>query len=315
MDSPIKLEELFQSEYGERKWLVENLLPESGIGILSGHPGSSKTWLLLHIAMAVASGGLVFGKFPTKQEKVLIVDEENRPALLKDRFQLLNAPVSLPIFLWVKSGFQVDDKQMTALLNFIYENDIKFVTFDSFVRIHSKDENDARSISEIFRTLSVLQSMGVTVLITHHHRKDSVNQPNKKSQSLRGSSDILANLDTHLSVDKKSKNLLEITQTKSRDAEEIGSFAVTVVSSENSVDFQYAGESVSTSKDMAKVQIMDRLKDFQEVTRNDLIALLKGSIGENAISDAVKELISESQIEERRGEKNKKFYSISNSAS
>lgn len=309
----MSLEELYQTSYTEKKWLIEDLLPENGIGILSGHPGSSKTWLLMHMATMVASGGSVFGRFAARREKVLMVDEENRPALLKERFRLLAAQPELPIFLWVKSGFQASGHSMDKLLNFVYQNDIKFVTFDSLIRIHSGDENVSREVSELFRNFSGLQAIGVTILITHHHRKDSATQVNRRSQSLRGSSDILAGLDTHLTVEKKGKNQLEITQTKSRDAEEIGSFSVAIESTPELISFNYQGESASTTRDLAKMTILKLLSERTELFRNDLLALLKGQAGENAIGEAIRDLVTDSVIQEHHGEKNKKYYTLKES--
>jgi archaellum biogenesis ATPase FlaH len=306
--SPIILAELMKREEVANKWLIERLIPKNGVTILSGEPGSYKTWMLLDIAIKVAEGGKLFSQFQAEQGAVLMIDEENRIGLIKDRLALLGADPSLPIYFWIKSGFDIEE-QVNDLMEFIQKNDIKLVTFDSLVRIHSKDENDARQISEVYKALSLVQVVGATILLTHHHRKDTMNRGGSRNQSLRGSTDILAGLDSHVAVKKKGRDGLEVVQTKSRDAEELEPFGLVVVKGDKFL-FEYVGNEQAKVKDKARYSVMDFLAQKQSVSRVELLGNLGGTYGENSIGEAIKELVAENKILEHRGEKNKKSYSL-----
>jgi RecA-family ATPase len=312
---PISFNELLNTQYGEHKWLVENLIPDNGITMISGEPRSYKTWILLHIAMAVATGGLVFGKFQAQPGRVLMIDEENRKSLLKSRFEILGAKSdsNLQIDLMVKTGFALDrSKDFDYLYELVEKNKYKLVTLDSFVRIHSKDENMAREVSEIFKLLGRIQQLGTSIVITHHHRKEQAGKTMRKSQSLRGSSDILAALDSHLSVDR-NKDQIEITQTKLRDAEELETFTVPIEKTENSLRFGFKAETTPTTKPaLAKIEILKlfigETKEFGSATIFG--ALLVQGIGRDSIRNALEELIAESKLVVRKGPNNANFYSI-----
>ncbi|GEM_PF-6785713 len=53
---PIKVSELMQKEFDAEEFIVDNLIPEHGITIISGYPGSFKTFITLNIAIKVAKG-------------------------------------------------------------------------------------------------------------------------------------------------------------------------------------------------------------------------------------------------------------------
>ena len=58
------------------EWLIENIWVDKSRGMIAGNPGVGKTWLALEMLLSVASGGLCFGKYPTKKGAVLLIEEE-----------------------------------------------------------------------------------------------------------------------------------------------------------------------------------------------------------------------------------------------
>src|SRR5262249_41437954 len=63
-------------ELAEMRWAVEGLIPE-GACILAGKPKLGKSWLALHVSLAVASGGVVLGKTPVEKAEVLYLALED----------------------------------------------------------------------------------------------------------------------------------------------------------------------------------------------------------------------------------------------
>lgn len=310
--TPIWLDELLKLQTVEVEWLIEDLLPVGAIGVLSGDPASFKTWTLLHVATQVAIGGSVFGKFKTKQGKVLIIDEENQVQLLKGRLKQLGVTNGAVCFS-TQIGFKIDkEEDMQALQDFVSTNDIQLVIMDSFVRVNSKDENVAREVAALFESLKSLTRSGVTVLLTHHHRKQTIGFKGASSQNLRGSSDILASVDTHIAVTRhKTSGKLIFDQNKSRHAKETPPFEVVVVDGQDgSVSLEYEGEIKKDpiTKDQAKEAIVAQL-GRGPATRAEVEA--ESFVGKSAVATALKELELEGVVHARVGAHGKKTYSLS----
>ena len=80
------------------------------------------------------------------------------------------------------------------------------------------------------------------ILFIHHHRKPQGFGQKTNSQSIRGSSDIIASLDSHLAVDRRDENLT-ITQTKMRLQKELKPFKAKLgLTAEGKQIFEYQGE-------------------------------------------------------------------------
>lgn len=312
--TPITLPELLALPAMKVEWVIENLLPVGGIGVLSGDPASFKTWTLLHIASCVAEGIPVFGNFPVKKGKVLIIDEENHLSLLKERAENLGVSARDVLFL-SQSGFKIDkEENMRSLADIVLKNDIKLVLIDSLVRVNSKDENVAREIADLFEPIKSLTRGDVSVLLTHHHRKQSATGKNSPSQSLRGSSDILASIDTHIAVTRNLRDKrLVFEQSKSRYAQEIEPFEVNIVSGPNkSVSLEYEGvaEREPLSKDQAKEGILSILS-LGPTTRAEIETELT-LVGKSAIAVALRELVADGTAEVEMGAHGKKTYMLKN---
>src|ERR1019366_9098015 len=91
------------------EWLIEGILEPTGRLILSGAPGSGKTWLLESLAIAVASGSPWLGHFAVKQGTVLLVDQENSLAVVRRRLRSLSADSAAPLYIASTRSLRVDD--------------------------------------------------------------------------------------------------------------------------------------------------------------------------------------------------------------
>lgn len=313
LGEPISINELLTSPPEPVEWLVQDLIPAGNLVVFSGRPGDYKTFVELHLAVSIAAGEPVFGHFETTKSSVLIVDEENSKSLLRSRLGSLSADNSLQVHLMIREGVKVNlGRHMLQIKKFVLKHDIKLVCFDSLVRIHSGDENSAVDMSKVFESFRPLLKHGVTILFTHHHRKESAFQSKNASQSLRGSSDILASVDCHLMIERnREESKIKITQNKLRVQEELKPFEVKVVSLEDKISFEYAGEitEVEIKRDLAKPLILKAVENGEK-SQQELKLLLKGKIGGNAAMAAIRELVEDGQLIEKSGAKNKKSYII-----
>lgn len=266
------LEQLMAHEFPPDVWVVEDLIPE-GVTILSAEPRSFKTWLLLDVATCVASGQPLFGTLPTTQSGILIIDEENGAKLLQQRLRLLQTEQKLPIHLMIESNFKLDAEQVSRAIKICQEYGVGLVMFDSLVRIHTGNENDATAMAQVFAGLRRFTKAGISVLVTHHNRKS---KSDNAALDMRGSSDILAAVDCHIAVRRDEGNRLVLTQTKLRIAPESDPMELQVVSDKERVRFEYLGllKPAETKKVRTLGVIADLLQENGEMNKKELLAEL-----------------------------------------
>jgi RecA-family ATPase len=85
----ITAQELQQKDIPPTDWLVENLLPQ-GVSLLCAPSKTGKSWMMMQLAIAIATGQPFLG-FPTKKRKVMYYAFEDDESRLLDRMnKLLN---------------------------------------------------------------------------------------------------------------------------------------------------------------------------------------------------------------------------------
>lgn len=310
------LDDLLKIDFGPIKWLVEGLIPIETITFLSGVPASFKTWTILELAIKIANGGLLFNKFKTTKLGILIVDEENGLRWLKDRLLKFPGAKNLPIYFLSGSMFTITQESIKRLTETAKEKSIGVIIFDSFVRVHgARDENDAVQISQVFKLTKQLTNSGLTVIFTHHHRKESFPRKSNPSQDMRGSSDILAAIDTHLAIERDGMTL-KFSQPKSRHILESKPFTVKVVSTNNEMKLEYEAEidEEKTLNKNIKEAIIDYLQsEDKPLFKKELFEALKSADiegGWNTFKAVVKEMVNNGELFEKKGERNKTFISL-----
>jgi len=303
----LTLNDIYNLDLPEQEWVVDRLIPDLGITAISGVPGAYKSWLSVSIAKSVDKGELLFGRFQCGVGPVLIVDLENNLRLIRDRLKLINLDGTSNVYYW-KPPFQVDnDHDFKRLKQVVGDKKIKLLIFDSLVRIHGGDENDARSMSKVFKRLKELAGIGVAVVFIHHSRKQSFFNKSSIGESMRGSSDILAAIDSHLLLEK-TKDGLKVTQSKLRQDESIKPFNLKVITGD-SFSFEFAGE-VEEALDkltQAREEIV-RLLQAAEMTRQGVIGGLKEVCGSVTTDKALKGLMAEKIIDRKSGANNQYTY-------
>lgn len=303
----LSLDDLISKDFPPQSWVVEKLLPKQGLVALSGPPGSYKSFLSMLLASKVAEGSDFF-TFPTDQGAVLFIDRENHFSLIQKRFKSISENSRLPIY-WLDLEFNVSDQAQVALvLEVIKTHKIKLVIIDSLIRIHNENENESGGMAKVFAQLKRFQDEGAAVLFLHHENKGGANQTTNLGYKMRGSSDILAAVDSNVSLELKETQII-VRQPKSRHARTIKPFALDVISNETEteISFVFAGD-------------VDEEKAKRESVSEEILAMLSATackrqdihqelrplgFGKNTIDQALKELVLNNQIREYKDSKNK----------
>jgi hypothetical protein len=88
---------------------------------------------------------------------------------------------------------------MNTLVNYVKKHEIRLVIVDTFVRVHSMDENDNGAVAKLYDRFQELIDAGAAVVILHHNKKaapgTSITQ-----DSMRGASELAAHADMVLSI-------------------------------------------------------------------------------------------------------------------
>ena len=184
-------------------WLIEGVWAEKAVGFIGGAPKSFKTFLALHLAVAVASGSHFLGRFPVHGPgPVLLVAAEDEPVSIRDRVASIASASNLDfdkllVGLVTAPGLLLDrpdhQDRIEATLKKIRP---RILILDPFVRLHNQNENDAARISALLSFLRLLnRRYNVAIAIVHHVRKMESASP---GMALRGSGDLYAWADSCL---------------------------------------------------------------------------------------------------------------------
>lgn len=309
LPSPMSLKDLSALPVPPVRWLVQDLIEFGTMNMLSAAPNNYKSWVVLAIAIASASGRPLFGHFKTEQCGVLIVNEEDHAGLLKSRSLLMTQDFDLPIHFHVQKEIKItDESTVKQLLEHAEALDAGLVIFDSLRSVHLAEENSSTEMQDVMEKFKVFNRGGMTVLFTHHNRKGNSERRSGGAEDSRGSTSINAAVHGHLSIEPRDENgdtMLIITQQKLKCAAKIPPFKVkvsTAVSAKletTSFSLEYLG--VSNGAAVAVTQTMKDvirlLKDVGKwLPRKDLAQ--GRSTEDNTLRTALKNLVRSGSIEE-----------------
>jgi len=185
-----------------RRWLIENIWPTEGVGVLAASPKIGKTWVTLEIAVAVASGRSFLSEFKVPEAgPVLMFNAEDRTSDLKERLagicrarevelhklniQVIDAPA-------ITLNHPADFARLAATVKSVRP---KLLVLDPFVRMFRGSENDAGVVSRVLGHLRVLQrEQKVAIQVVHHFCKRDA--AGNTGANIRGTGDFHAWGDT-----------------------------------------------------------------------------------------------------------------------
>jgi len=289
----------------EINWIVENLVAEEALTIISGLPGSFKTWLCQYMAVKTAKGEPVFGQLKTCQSSVLVVNEESTKSMLHRNFKQLGWTPDLPIFSLNLVGYKMSQLYVEAIIKTAKDLDAKLVVFDSFVRFNTKDENDSREMAEVMDLYRQITKAGLGVLIIHHNRKGIVGYSNA-ALDMRGSTELLAAVDCHYAVQRKNmlSEYVKLVPTKNRLVGKPRTIELRFPDGASEFEFVGADKTEAEKRTELLERIHGVVADNPGSSQTELIDLVKDSdikAGEKAVPVLLRELESANRIELRRG--------------
>lgn len=206
-------EELANLNMPLTQWIVPMMIPHPGLVIISGKPGSFKTWFATWIGLRASAGLPLFDKcdqmffnLPNTLGKVptLFIEEEMAKPSMKERaccFQAFNEASDM--LYMIDEGFKFKDEAWQIELTKVIENKkIKLLILDPFSSVMGlEDENNNSEVAKVMDVIrKVFIKAGLTVILLHHPAKGDGG-----GRSIRGAGDILGKCDVHLCLEKEEK--------------------------------------------------------------------------------------------------------------
>jgi hypothetical protein len=169
-------------------WVVEGLIPEGAVTLLSSESGVGKSTFALAIACAVAHGAPFLG-MRTIQGPVVYVDGENPGAVVRERIERLGIAETDALKVW--GGWNT-----VAPKGPLCEEVIQWareyrglIVYDSLIQFHTGSEQDSSETRRYMTQFRALANIGASPFILHHTGKG------ENAREYRESSDIKASVD------------------------------------------------------------------------------------------------------------------------
>jgi hypothetical protein len=218
------LHDLGGLELPEIKWIVPDLIPQ-GLTILAGKPKCGKSWLVLNILLAVATGGKALGSFSVEKGDVLYLALEDTERRLRDRVNKCLGPHPLPKnFHYCNSDWGRLPDARVNFEKFLDEHkDTRLIVVDTLQKIREPGKSGTGVYEQDYEAISILKTIAdkynVAVIVVHHQRKATSGDI---YDTISGSLGITGSADTIAILRKESKSKMDAALfVKGRDVDEI----------------------------------------------------------------------------------------------
>lgn len=162
--------------------VVQGLLYE-GVTVFAGKPKMGKSWMMLDLALAVATGGMALGNMPVQQGEVLYLALEDNQRRLQGRTKKLLAGREVPAGLHLPPTCpRLDEGGLEALDDYLGQHPgIKLVIGDTLARLkpassrkRTQYDEDRESVDSL---IPLADKHGVAIVLVHHLREMDSDDP------------------------------------------------------------------------------------------------------------------------------------------
>lgn len=190
------------------QWVIDRILPEGGLLLLSGKFGAHKSILALLMALGINLGTSVFGRAVPRKIPVLYIDRENPEQTIGERRLKFGVPDDVVRYWgdWLKDETpSLDDKNLEEFC--IREKGV--IIFDSLQDwLEGANENDPSQMTEVMRKFRRLARLGSGVIVLHH--------ADKYRSGYRGTTAIPASTDMAVRVAKTEDGIVQLREERFR---------------------------------------------------------------------------------------------------
>lgn len=300
------------------RWIIGMMIPNPGLVVISGRPGSYKTFFALWLGFRASLNQSLFAEYDegyfcdeeaTRMKEsvpTLFIEEENTVQTMKERaFGFRGSSNGEPeaLFYLIDVGFKFKSPAWREeVLRIIEEKRIKLLILDPFSSVMGlQNENDNAEVAEVMDVIrKEFVQRGLSVILIHHPSKGDGD-----GKGIRGAGDILGKCDVHLSleVENESEKVIRATYQKLRvaDRNRVSDFRMRMAGDGafRDLHFRYLGRALSKGieeRNEFAQQILAVMEKGQEYSRKDVAQLLDTSTSAKRFSGVWKNLMQQKKI-------------------
>jgi hypothetical protein len=184
------LEDVISSVPEERRWVVEGILPDSGLAVLGGRHKRGKSTLVIHLGRSVSLEGQFLGR-ATQKRHVIYVNYE----MPLDYFSELSkaGPIPKDFYVINRPEPRLKAETVTAVIEAMKERGFSkgLLIVDSFrgaFKLRAEQENQSGEAGVLLRLLQEIAiRTGWLIFVVHHHKKGA---DQDGADNLSGTSDF-----------------------------------------------------------------------------------------------------------------------------
>jgi hypothetical protein len=293
-------EYLDESCFPQHEPIVEELLAKQELTLLTATAKSGKTWLALHLALAVASGSRFLGAFNTRKAKVLFIQTEVSHSQFRDRIVAMLPGIDsehLEENLIISpERVRIDTSEgLGSLSGLVAETACELLILDPLYTLHRGDEDKAREVAPMLGALKELcANHNSACLLVHHQGKAGETNGRQTGHRARGSSALADVPDNSWSLRKAGEEHMlafEFRNLPPRDPLRLH-FDKSHVWSSFGVEPVQAGKGQS---------VIELISGFGEISRVNLIseAKLRFGISERTLDSILMDAVRQGSIARR----------------
>ncbi|MEN3313726.1 MAG: hypothetical protein V7645_3055 [Actinomycetota bacterium] len=213
--------DVVSTEWPEVPFVVRDWgLGPGTVNMLVGYGFSGKTLLAQHMALCVATGRPLLGKYEVRKGRVVHLDLEQGERESGIRYRRLATGHGIDWQAFAAIGYaefpplRLEDEDAEATLKLAAKG-FDLMILDSFRAAVRGDENDSGIRHTLDSLTRVSNATGCTILVLHHEGKRSGKRSDER-QSARGNSGIFDAVGTMLQLTSEKDGSVSVTQTKNR---------------------------------------------------------------------------------------------------
>ena len=185
--------------------LIDGLLHRGHVMGIVGSAGIGKSWALLELGIAIATGGWWMG-YRCNRGKALLINPEIDPANLRNRLRAVTemmsiSPTELGDRLCILNlrGKSVNTSELRSMLE--GQDQLDALLLDAIYMLSDAEENAAGEVKELFADLfGMAADHDASVIFSHHTGKGATGRMAAKDRA-RGSSVFIGAPDTLVTID------------------------------------------------------------------------------------------------------------------
>ena len=229
-DDPLRLISLHQymSQYGEEdvSWAVDQWLPDQTVAMLVSPPGTYKTWVLIDLAVSIATGTPFLGSAQVNRTgPVMVYQQEDFHGqmaqrigtIMASRFDMgwdgdtskndfgITLPPSPPVYFHDNRELRFDNKEVMDIFEARVAEILPVaVIVDPLYTAAPMDDYMAKAVPHMMRLKKIRDRYGCSIIIAHHTGKRS-DKDKTAREDLWGSQFLNAFLETGWQIRPKSQ--------------------------------------------------------------------------------------------------------------